>query len=153
MNSQHVDVVNEMARKLLVNPPVAVLLEDSEGDWLKFGPVLISHATQESPSILGVVKKLGYAVDVEVACAGSTWDPPFTDYSEQGIYSTFSEAIIKAFSLWMEGCLQDCPDCDQGASQAYQEGYRGFKEGKSIEDNPYPADTDLHKVWLKGWRA
>ena len=73
MNQHHLDVFNGLAKQLLVDPPVAVLVSDTEGDYINFSGILLTHATHEQPSILGVHKSAGYAVGVEVYDGGSRW--------------------------------------------------------------------------------
>lgn len=33
----------------------------------------------------------------------------------------------------------------------YDEGVEAFRNGKTIEDNPYPCDSYNHGAWSQGW--
>lgn len=159
MNQVHVDAFNKAAQRLLASPPVAVLVPDSEGDYINFSGVLIRHATHEQPSILGIHKSAGYAVDVEVYDHGSRWEPPSTDYAECGVFSSFTAAVARALSVWLEDSLRQWAeaegvgeaahqaDCEQ--REAFQAGYKLYPV--EIEANPYGEDTELGKRWLAGW--
>lgn len=35
---------------------------------------------------------------------------------------------------------------------AFERGVEAFREGKSLDDNPYPPKADYHGLWAEGYR-
>jgi hypothetical protein len=162
MNIQHVEMLNKLAAEILASPPIAILVEDREGDFINFGGVLISNATYEQDSISGTVKSSGYAVAVEVCCPGSYWEPPSAETADMGVYPVFTQAIARVIflitdqriSCGLENATLDesFQEASRKEKEAWAAGYKGYKEeNKGQRDNPYPEGTDLHKLWLAGW--
>lgn len=167
MNQNHVETMNKLAKMTLAKPPEAVLIEDSEGDYINFGGILIAHTVYENPSIRGPIKSLGYAVGVEVMDYGSQWEPPSVDYHEFGVYPCFVEAAARACSLWIDEVVKGWSESEaidevayeneRHSRDAFKAGHLAQKAGVPLDadllvGNPYPEGTDLHKIWVRGWQ-
>ncbi len=42
---------------------------------------------------------------------------------------------------------------DVALQKAFEKGQQAWREGKSINDNPYPFEAPYHDMWNQGWEA
>ena len=42
---------------------------------------------------------------------------------------------------------------DKAHQEAFEKGQNAWREGKGINDNPYPPQAPYHDTWTQGWEA